>query len=388
MTAALAQELAYSNDLPRLLALTDEALAMARRLDEPIALHEALMARGNIAQNVDLLGELPALCAEAISNGDRVTTPLARAQVSTTWLSPSSWTGDRDSYRVGLDAIVALGDAVPPQFRWLLLAQTVGFELRWGSLETAERLAAELLERANETGEPDAALWYLNVMGFTLRQQGRYDEALDLFVPFTETESEVIDMCRSIVAMVLCEAERHDEARPYAERTFPWGRAHPRDQSLLPNLGPLAIAAAELRDLDAAAWLLETLEPLTAYWSAWSAQAPIAPVTTLVGRLRATLGDFAGADAAFDEAVAHCRSTDANYFLADAWLYQGLARRDAGATGDTGHRPDPRGARPRDRRWLRHDRAPRRGRPHAPDLGRRAQPHGRCGRTGPRGVRP
>ncbi len=43
---------------------------------------------------------------------------------------------------------------------------------------------------------------------------------------------------------------------------------------------------------------------------------------------------MAGADAAFAEAVAHCRSTDARFFLADALLHQGLARRDAGASGD------------------------------------------------------
>ncbi len=55
-------------------------------------------------------------------------------------------------------------------------------------------------------------------------------------------------------------------------------------------------------------------------------------MTTLVGRLRATLGDYAGADAAFDEAVAHCRSTDAKFFLAEALLYQALARRDAGGS--------------------------------------------------------
>jgi hypothetical protein len=35
-----------------------------------------------------------------------------------------------------------------------------------------------------------------------------------------------------------------------------------------------------------------------------------------------------------DAAVTHCRSTDAKFFVAEALLYQGLARRDAGATGD------------------------------------------------------
>jgi tetratricopeptide (TPR) repeat protein len=228
----------------------------------------------------------------------------------------------------------ALGDEALLQNRWVNLAHRVGFELRWGTLETAERLSAEMSVRAAETGEPDAALWYLNCMGFTYRQAGRYDEALALFAPIMATDTYLGFATGAIAAMVLCEAERHDEARPMAQRSYPWGRDHPRDQSLLPNLGPLAIAAAELGDRDNAGWLLDRLEPLKAYWSAWSGQAPIAPVSTLVGRLRATLGDFEGADTAFDEAVIHCRSTDARFFIAEALLYQGLARRDAGRTGE------------------------------------------------------
>jgi hypothetical protein len=157
---------------------------------------------------------------------------------------------------------------------------------------------------------------------------------LALLVPFTETANTVSDLCRGIVAMVLCEAARHADARAFAQRAYPWGRDHSRDSMFLPNLGPLAIAVAELGDQDEATWLPERLEPLTAYWSAWGSMAPIAPVATLVGRLRATLGDFTGADGAFDEAVTHCRSTDADFFVADALLHQGLCRAGSGATGD------------------------------------------------------
>jgi class 3 adenylate cyclase/tetratricopeptide (TPR) repeat protein len=334
VTATLAQELAYAGDLPRQLALTEQALAIARRLDDPLALHEALMARGNVAQNVDHLAELPAVNDELISNSELNPTPLVRAQVAASCVGFAGWIGEPEPFRTAFAEYAAAGDALPPQYRWLGPAQHVGFELRWGTLVTAEALAAEMLERATETGELDAALWYVNVMGFTYRQAGRYDEALALFTPHMDGDTPVAAITAAVVSMLLCEGERLDEARHVANRCYPWGRAHPRDQSFLPNMGPLAIVAAELGDRDNAAWLLDLLEPLTAYWSAWSGQAPIAPVTTLVGRLRATLGDFEGADTAFGEAIAHCRSTDARFFVADALLYQGLARRDAGLYGD------------------------------------------------------
>ncbi len=79
------------------------------------------------------------------------------------------------------------------------------------------------------------------------------------------------------------------------------------------------------------AWLVDQLEPYTEYWSIWGPQAPCAPISTLVARLRATLGDFDAAEAHFAAAVAHCRADQTRLFLADALLYQALARLEAGA---------------------------------------------------------
>ncbi|HEX5615061.1 MAG TPA: AAA family ATPase [Acidimicrobiia bacterium] len=332
--AALAQELAYSGDLPRQLALSEAAVTMARALGDAGALHEALSARGNVAQNVDHLGELPAINDELVRNSVHIGTAIVRAQVGASCIGWGAWVGHPQPFLEAFAAYAAAGDALPPQYRWISLAQRVGYELRFGTLANAEAMAGEMLERATATGELDAVTWYLNVMGFTYRQAGRLDEALDLFTPHMADESPVALVVAAVVTMLLCEADRPEEARPVAERCFPWGRDHRRDQSFLPNMGTLAISAVELGDLDNAAWLLDRLTPLTAYWSAWSGQAPIAPVSTLVGRLRAALGDFDGAEDAFGEALVHCRSTDARFFVAEALLYQGIARRDAGQTGD------------------------------------------------------
>jgi hypothetical protein len=131
--------------------------------------------------------------------------------------------------------------------------------------------------------------------------------------------------------LALCEIERHDEARALAPRFFPRTRALPRNSVFLASLGPAACAAAELGDTDMAAWLIEQLEPFVGYWSQWGPQSPTAPIDTLVARLRATLGDFDAAEAHFAAAVAHCRADQTRLFLADALLYQALARRERGA---------------------------------------------------------
>jgi hypothetical protein len=100
--------------------------------------------------------------------------------------------------------------------------------------------------------------------------------------------------------------------------------------SWLPNLGAVAVVAAELSEAAEAAWLYEQLAPYEGWWSTWTTQGAIAPVATLLGRLSATLGNHVAADAHFERAVNHCREQQSPYFLADALLYQGTARLAAG----------------------------------------------------------
>ena len=285
---------------------------------------------------MDHLGELRAICTEIAANGDRITdagSPAPRS--AATGLNTSVWTGDRDRFRAGSTRSRRSATPSHPSSGGSCSPRSAGFELRWGSLETAESLSAELLDRATETGEPDALLWYVNLMGYTYRQAGRYDDALGLFAPLMETDTPVTAIGGIIAAMVLCEAERHDEARPIAERFFPWGRGLPRDPSFLPNLGPLAITAAELGDRDEASWLLEQLEPLTAYWSAWSAAG--ADRTGHDPR-RSAPGDAGGPGRRRRGVRRGGRPLPvdrrASSSLPTHCCTRGLARRDAGASGD------------------------------------------------------
>ncbi len=336
VTMALANELSYANDLDRLVALHEDAIRIARRLGDREMLALALQSSLNDAQYPDRLSVLVALGEEAWSLRTDVTTPQRRATMGFALGAVASWTGDREMFRLGLEDFAALADSTPVGLRSSGIASRGGFELRYGSLEDAAVRADELLQRVTETGEPDAMIWYVNLMGATRRQQGRHDEAIALYSPLIgDRDTDAVTIaCAGLVALSLCEAERQDEARPVAARCFPAVREIPRDTSFLPILGPIAIAAAELGEVEPAAWLLEQLEPFAGYWSAWGANAPVAPIPTLVGRLKATLGDFMGAEDAFAQAVDHTRANGAPFFLADALLYQGLARRDAGAVGD------------------------------------------------------
>ena len=337
VTMALANELSYANDLDRLVALAEDAIRIARRLGDREMLALALQASLSATQYPDRFSALVALGEEAWSLRSDVTTPQWRAGMGLTLCGIAGWTGDREMFRLGLEDFAALSDSTPVGLRSSGMATRGGFELRYGSLDEAGVRADELLQRVTETGEPDAMIWYVNLIGATRRQQGRHDEAIELYSPFIgDRDTDAVTLaCAGLVALSLCEAGRHAEARPLAARCFPAAREIPRDTSFLPILGPIAIFAAELGEVEPAAWLLEQLEPFVGYWSAWGANAPVAPIATIVGRLKAVLGDFTGAEDAFAQSVDHTRANGAAYFLAEALLYQGLARRDAGADGDT-----------------------------------------------------
>ncbi len=335
LTAALVGERSFVADPHIQIALAADAVAMARRLDDPDTLVEALRVKVHVLGAPDLVGTDDASMAELTALSERITSPRVRAGYAFVLVSQGSFRGDRAMFRAGIDEYERLAEVMPPAFRWLSLAHRSGYEVRYGNLAAAEGHANELLVRVTETGELDAALWFSSAIGAVQRARGDTESSLERLEPLIADDLSVVALIGGIACMLtLCEAERHDEARALAPRWFPQTRALPRDPFFLPALGPVACAAAELGDKDMAAWLTEQLEPFVAYWSAWGAQAPCAPISTLVARLRATLGDFDAAEVLFAAAVAHCRADQTRLFLADALLYQALARRERGA-------PDP-----------------------------------------------
>jgi hypothetical protein len=279
----------------------------------------------------DLIGTDDASWAELAALSERITSPGAHAGYAFAIVNQGSFHGDRAMFRAGVDEYQRLAAVMPPAFRWLSLAHRSGYEVRYGDLATAEAHANELLVRATETGELDAMLWFGSAIGAVHRAQGNTDAELERLEPLIAEELPVTVHAGPVAIVALCEAERHDEARALARRFFPRTRALPRNSWFLASLGPAACAAAELGDSEMAAWLIEQLEPFVAYWSQWGPQGPCAPIATLVARLRTTLGAFDAAEMYFAAAVAHCRADQTRLFLADALLYQALARRARGA---------------------------------------------------------
>lgn len=328
VTSALALELFYG-DLQRMQQLSDDAVAMARRLGDPGLLCQTLLDAGGVCDLPERLPRKAEVVAELGPLVEASGTALDKANYHVLVGTLGALSGDR---ALNLEGIERMADAAPQLRRalgWILIASRGGFELRFGDLRAAEQLAEDLLALATETGEPDALLWYTNVRGFMLRQAGRTDEAEGLFKPIVEGgHAAVSPIGESVLLMILCEGDRHPEVRLRAPAIFAWGQTRARDSALLPTLGALAVVAAELADEVAAAWLYTSLAPFEGWWSTWGGQASVAPIITLLGRLSLTLGEVARAEEQLDRAVEHCREQQSPFFLADALLQQGRVRQE------------------------------------------------------------
>lgn len=244
--------------------------------------------------------------------------------------------GERARARRALDGLVAARSSLGPFQRATLDGGLSGYAARYGSLDDAARHADDVLEAMAGSGEADAQLFWVNLMTCIRRQQGRHDEALAIMAPLIGEEyagflpPTARVAAGGLVLVNLCEDERHDEALPIADEFFDAARQYPRDSVWLPVIGSIALAAVEL-GAACRPWLREQLSVPLQAWSCWGNLGTIAPVATLRGRLDASLGDLDDAERHFADAVDHCREQRATWFLAEALLYQGQARAEAGA---------------------------------------------------------
>lgn len=339
VTCQLIMELLFADDLPRLIELETEAAALVDRLGgagaDPDVLVFWLGVRTNLQLFPDHSSDLERLAVEI----DRL---AARAEGMTRrhcFLNLSGLSmriGDRALALRALDEPTTGRGSLAPWVRAQLAAGRSGYEARYGSLDDAAFHADEVLAAMGDSGEVDAQLFWVNLMTFIRRQQGRHDEAHAImgaligeeYVGFLPPTARLA--AGALVLVNLCEAERHDEAREIAGPFFEGMTHYPRDSVWLAVIGAFTLAAVEL-EAPCRAWLREQLATPASGWACWGSLGSVAPVATLRGRLAASLGDLESADHHLAEAVTHCREQRATWFLADALLYQGRARAEAGA---------------------------------------------------------
>ena len=290
LLAMQAAELMYSGEWDRRVGLSDEALAIGRRLDDSAALSTVLNMRFVTLLAPDTLAERRANTIEAVAVAERLSDPLVRFYAYH-WrayacieggdvLSARSWAGREQ------DIADRFGQ---PTTLWLRRADEANLAIIAGKLDLADQLATAALEIGRHS-QPDALACFAAQQVSIAFERGRLGELVPLLEQTVHNNPGVPGF-RATLALALSEASRAEEARKLFEQAAASSfRDLPYDVTWLAAVCIYAHVCSKVGDVVAAKALYRMLEP----WSeqiAFPAFGVWGPVSLYLGSLALVFGD-------------------------------------------------------------------------------------------------
>jgi class 3 adenylate cyclase len=262
LRAALAAELMFGGDLHRVRALAVDAEAMARRIVDDATLLRVLNLTFLALSVPDGFARTVAGTEEALALAARVGDPVAHFRAAQCRVSAMRSAVDRDEMRAALDLAESLAAEIgQPYLTWQVLQLRCTQVLLDGDAEDAERLAGEALQVASDTGQPDALAVFGTHLAGIRWHQGRLDEIVDRIAQ-AASDNPALLAFHAAHALMLCECGRLDEARPLLLAARHADFHHARyDYTWLMTTTLWAETAAWLGDTSSAALLYERLSP-------------------------------------------------------------------------------------------------------------------------------
>lgn len=303
LLATSGAELMYSGEWERQVALSDAALAVARRLQDPEALLTVLNMRYVTLLAPAKHAERQANTAEAIGVAGVVGDPLAEFYAYHWRVGVSLEAGDFAEARTWMAREQEVARRLrQPTTLWLTHADEANVALIEGRLDDAARLIQETFDIGQGT-EPDALACFMahqTCLWFETGALGGLAAAVRQVVE----QNPGIPGFRSTLALALAEAGELDEARAVLAVDAASGFTElAYDVTWTTVACVYAHVASVVGDTEAAARLYELLLPWRAlvaypYIGAWG------PVEHYLGHLALTLGDEDGARGHLEAAAA------------------------------------------------------------------------------------
>jgi hypothetical protein len=284
----------YSGEWERRVRLSDEALAIARRLDDPHALSAVLNMRFVTLLAPGTLSERQANCVEAVAAAERLRDPLIRFYAYHWRTYACIEAGDILAARSWAKREQDIADGFRlPTTLWLRRADEANLAIVSGDLNLADALATDALQIGGSS-EPDAVVCYAAQQAAIAFERGILGE----LVPSLEQagrDNPGVPGFRALLALALSEAGRADDAHKLLELAVASSLPDaPHDVAWLTVACAYAHVAAGVADPTAAAVLYRALEPFGEQL-AFPAFGVWGPVGLYLGSLAAVLGEPAGA---------------------------------------------------------------------------------------------
>jgi DNA-binding SARP family transcriptional activator len=328
LLATLAAELTFDPDLAKRQAVALESLDIARRLDDPATLVAALIGLVSLpdrpeSQTLD--------CAdEAIEIAARLDDTSSMAIVAASAITSAISFADRERMDRYLEICVASSERVGQP---ALIMRAIGVRalaaVIAGDLETAERLATELLPGATEMGF--VLIWYGSILITVRAHQGRGAEVRDMIAAIASDPSSGSAGELARAGLLLADLHAGDESaalegvREQARAGFP-----ARDDQLwLVQATIMTYVCARVGDVEDAEHLLRLIEPFEEMIAA-SASVCLFSAACCAGMLADLLGHYADADRLFSQALELGTRLAAPFIVATTQLEwaRSLDRRD------------------------------------------------------------
>lgn len=323
-------------DPQRSLTLSDEALALARSVDDPETLASILLARFFPAHVPDLLEECLANTAELLSAVERASDPALSADAHLLRARALLEVGDMHEGDHCLQVAERLSAGLgQPALRYRVVYVLTGRAITAGRFAEAEQLLVESRERGH--GVQVEADYIFAMQQWCLRlEQGRLDEEAVALLQAAARDFDV-PLNDSMVAVAACEIGRETEARAALARQA--STPAPFDLYWLLATTNWSAVAVHLGEKTHAERLLALLRPYEAQAVALIA-VPTPSVAHHLGLLAATLGRYDEAERWFGAAADIHQQIGAPHWLARTrleWARMLLARhqpKDAQRAGE------------------------------------------------------
>jgi tetratricopeptide (TPR) repeat protein len=293
--ATTAVELGYDEDEGRRLELADDALAMARRLDQPATLAYLLRTWELVHRLPWYLNQRAAVIAEHEALADTLGDPVERFWSVDMGSIVALERGDADRFHALVPRVLPAATATGQRLLdWIGGFVVVSAHVIHGEWDEAEALMERTHQVGEECGQPDAGAVYASHLFELRRAQGRVEELIEVLVAMQAAAPE-IEAFRPALGVCYCDLDRSDGLDLF-EQDVADGFARYRHNGLwLASMCMNAEIAAHFGHTDAAALLYETLAP----WHdqvAWTGTTAGRSVAEAVGALAATLGRFGEAE--------------------------------------------------------------------------------------------
>jgi len=300
------------------LALSDEAVAIARRLDDSDTLAHALITRCSATLDPGSLDRRLADAAELADLARSLADPATRTRALVMAYRVILLAGRLNEADPLLEEADDLAQELgQPSLRWITSFLRAGRLIVAGRLEEAERVARDADEIGALKGQIDAR-WGFACQLFAIRsQQDRADDEVLRLLDTTKAEYvaadghlDFVDLTAAIAGLRL---GHFDEARAGFERIV--SLAQPVEYYAILNDVLMAELAIRLGEWQAAEAAYTRLAPHTR-WVVAHAGFPVPGVSFHLGLLASFLGRFADADAHFERAAADYERAGAPSLLA------------------------------------------------------------------------